>query len=106
MQGRRCQILLCTGRCGATNGVAQTGAALAFALGGDATRGWAMISAVLSVMVLVAVLLLLGAVAAWRRGQHKQAVLMVVLALIMAGNVAIWTLPDEKGNALAQQGQR
>ncbi len=65
-----------------------------------------MIPAVLSVMVLVAVLLLLGAVVTWRRGQRKQAVLMVVLALIMAGNVAIWTLPDAKGNALAQQGQR
>ncbi|MDE2597868.1 MAG: hypothetical protein KGL44_13420 [Sphingomonadales bacterium] len=57
----------------------------------------------LSLMVLAAVGLLVGAVAMARRGDaasRKKAALMVLLAGIMAINVAIWTLPDGQGQAL------
>ena len=55
---------------------------------------------VLSITVLAAIALLIGAFALWRRGGHtKQALLMVVLAIISMINVAIWTLPDAEGQA-------
>ena len=52
---------------------------------------------VLSILVLAAFALLIGAVLLWRRGVRKQALLMVVLAIIAAVNVAIWTLPGKDG---------
>ena len=55
---------------------------------------------VLSITVLAAIALLVGAFALWRRGGYaKQVLLMVVLAIISMINVAIWTLPDAEGQA-------
>ena len=59
-----------------------------------------MLDAVLSLTVLAAILLLLGAFFLWRRtGNVKNAALMVVLAVVALLNVAIWTLPDARGEA-------
>jgi hypothetical protein len=52
-----------------------------------------MFDTVMSVVVLAAIALLLGAVALWRRGERLRAGLMVLAALVMAGNVAIWSVP-------------
>jgi hypothetical protein len=57
---------------------------------------------VLSLMVLVALALLAGAIFVWRRGARKQAALMVVLALVMAVNVAIWAVPTGDGETLTE----
>lgn len=55
---------------------------------------------VLSIMMLAAGALVLGAFALWRRtGQRKQPLLMLFLALIALVNVAIWTVPDSSGTA-------
>ena len=54
---------------------------------------------VLSVLMLAAGALLVGAVVLWRRGVRKQALLMALLALIAAVNVMIWTVPDAGGRA-------
>ena len=55
---------------------------------------------VLSIVVLVAVALVGGAIYLWRRdGPHKQVWLMLVLAAIMIVNVLIWTLPGSGGTA-------
>jgi multisubunit Na+/H+ antiporter MnhC subunit len=54
----------------------------------------------LSLMVLAAIALVIGAILLWRKGgARKQIGLMLLLALIMAVNVAIWTLPDGSGEA-------
>ena len=53
-----------------------------------------MTDAVLSIVVLLAIALIVGAVFAYRGGYRRQAVLMVILALVAGMNVAIWTLPD------------
>ena len=58
-----------------------------------------MLDIVLSVMMLAAAALLLGAFALWRRGIRKQAALMVVLAVVAVANVLIWTVPDAGGEA-------
>ena len=51
-------------------------------------------AAILSILVLAAFALTIGAVVLWRRGgSRKQAGLMLLLAIIMAINVAIWILP-------------
>lgn len=59
---------------------------------------------VLSLLVLTAIALLLGAAFLWRRGgSMRQAVLMAILAVVAIVNVAIWTLPGASGeNPLAQ----
>ncbi len=59
---------------------------------------------VLSIVMLAAIALLIGAFMLWRRtGQTKQPLLMVVLAVVALTNVAIWTVPDASGEApLAQ----
>lgn len=55
---------------------------------------------VLSIVMLAAIALVIGAYALWRRtGQVKQALLMLLLAVIAAANVAIWTVPDASGEA-------
>ena len=55
---------------------------------------------VLSVLVLTAIALLIGAFFLWRRGgAMRQVVLMVILAVVAIANVAIWTLPDAGGKA-------
>jgi len=58
-----------------------------------------MTDAVLSIVVLAAIALIVGAVLAYRSGYRRQAVLMVVLALVARMNVAIWTVPDGDGQA-------
>lgn len=59
-----------------------------------------MLDTVLSITVLAAILLLVGAFLLWRRtGNVKNALLMVLLAVISLINVAIWTLPDAGGEA-------
>lgn len=56
-------------------------------------------STVLSILVLAAIAMVLGAAMMWRKGDRKRAVLMLLLAVIAAANVAIWTLPDASGEA-------
>ncbi|MBK6801521.1 MAG: hypothetical protein IPG83_08595 [Novosphingobium sp.] len=58
-----------------------------------------MMSTVLSILVLAAIAMLLGAAMMWRKGDRKRAMLMIILAMIAAINVAIWTLPDASGEA-------
>ena len=59
---------------------------------------------VLSVLMLTAIALVLGAIAVFRRGgSRKQAWLMLALAAVAAVNVAIWTLPDASGVAPLEQ---
>lgn len=58
-----------------------------------------MTDTILSVLVLAAIAMIIGAVAWWRRGMRKQAALMLVLAAVIAGNVAIWVVPDSSGKA-------
>ncbi|MDE2436150.1 MAG: hypothetical protein KGM49_07820 [Sphingomonadales bacterium] len=60
-----------------------------------------MSDTILSILVLAAFAMVIGAVAWWRRGMRKQAALMLVLALVIAGNVAIWVIPDRNGDAPA-----
>ena len=55
---------------------------------------------VLSLIMLVAIALVGGAIVLWRRGSARmQAVLMLVLAAIIAGNVALWVVPTSSGKA-------
>lgn len=57
-------------------------------------------SVVLSIVMLAALALLVGAFMLWKRtGDTKKALLMVFLAAIAALNVAIWTVPDSSGDA-------
>ncbi len=61
---------------------------------------------VLSIVMLAAILLIVGAVALWRRtGAVKQPALMVVLALIAIGNVLIWTIPTADGTSPIEQAE-
>lgn len=65
-----------------------------------------MTDIVLSIVMLAAILLLVGAFALWRRtGEAKQPALMVVLAIIAVGNVLIWTIPDKEGNSPVEQAE-
>ncbi len=59
---------------------------------------------VLSILMLTAIAMLLGAVYLWRqRGTSKQVWLMLVLAIVLLANVAIWVVPSGNGTAPAQQ---
>ena len=54
--------------------------------------------AILSVLVLAAVVLVGVAIWRWRReGASKQVWLMLVLAVVMIANVLIWTIPTKDG---------
>jgi hypothetical protein len=58
----------------------------------------------LSLLVLTACALVLGAAWLWRRGGSRiQIVLMLVLAAVLAANVAIWTLPVPGGSTLVRE---
>lgn len=58
----------------------------------------------LSLMVLCAVILIVGAYISWRRKSAPKTMwLMLVLALVMIVNVAIWTLPDADGLSPLEQ---
>jgi len=55
---------------------------------------------VLSIVMLAAVALTVGAYVLWRRGAPpKQPLLMLFLVIIAIVNVAIWTVPDPSGEA-------
>ncbi|MEC8714705.1 MAG: hypothetical protein VXY04_05725 [Pseudomonadota bacterium] len=59
-----------------------------------------MLDTVLSITVLAAILLVVGAFLMWRRtGNVKNALLMVLLAMVALVNVAIWVVPDAGGEA-------
>lgn len=58
-----------------------------------------MTDIVLSIVVLLALALIVGAGFAYRAGLRRQAVLMVILALVAGMNVAIWTVPNDAGEA-------
>ena len=58
-------------------------------------------STVLSILVLAAIAMLLGAAMMWRKGDRKRAMLMLVLAAVIAVNVALWAVPDDSGQTLA-----
>lgn len=61
---------------------------------------------VLSIVMLAAFLLLVGAFVLWRRtGEAKNPALMVVLALVAIGNVLIWTIPTKDGTSPLDQAQ-
>jgi len=63
-----------------------------------------LIDTVLSIIMLAAVALVIGAIVLWRRGgTRKQVFLMLVLAAIMLANVAIWTVPDASGEVPLDQ---
>ena len=62
------------------------------------------IDTVLTILVLAAIALIIGAIALWRRGgQPKQVWLMLLLAGIVVGNILIWTVPDGTGTAPVTQ---
>ena len=64
-------------------------------------------NAVLSIIMLAAGALLVGAYVLWRKGAPpKQPLLMVLLAVIAVINVLIWTLPGSSGEAPLDQVQQ
>ena len=59
---------------------------------------------VLSIVVLAAVALTIGAIYLWRRGGvTRQVWLMLLLVVVMIVNVLIWTLPGADGTAPLHQ---
>lgn len=66
-----------------------------------------MLSAVLSLAMIAAFLLLFGAWKRWRRdGAGQQMWLMIAAALVIFVNVAIWVVPDEMGQSLVTEANR
>lgn len=65
-----------------------------------------MTDLVMSIVMLAAILLLIGAYAMWKRtGELKQPALMVLLAAIAIGNVLIWTIPTSDGTSPVEQAE-
>lgn len=63
-----------------------------------------MTDIVLSIVMLAAFALIVGAYALWRRtGEAKNPLLMVLLAVIAVINVLIWTLPTPTGETPVEQ---
>ena len=59
-----------------------------------------MLDVVLSIVMLAAILLVIGAFFMWRRtGEVKQPLLMVFLALVAFVNILIWTVPTADGES-------
>lgn len=49
---------------------------------------------IISIMMLAALALTLGAISLWRRGaSRRQFALMLVVALVIVANVVLWTMP-------------
>lgn len=65
-----------------------------------------MFDFIVSLVVLAAIALIIGAIALWRRGNAKQAGLMALLALVMIANIAIWLIPTADGESLADVAAR
>ena len=61
-----------------------------------------MFDIILSIIVLAAIFLLIGAVVLFRKGMTKQATLMLVLAVVMAVNASIWLVPTKDGQTPAE----
>ena len=58
------------------------------------------VDTVLSIVMLAAIALIVGAIVLWRRtGEVRKPALMVLLALIAMGNVLIWIVPAPDGVA-------
>ena len=56
---------------------------------------------VLSILMLTAFALVIGAIMLFRRkGMTRQVWLMALLAIVVASNIAIWTWPDDAGHTL------
>lgn len=60
-----------------------------------------MLDLILSIVVLAAIALAIGAFVLWRKGLNRQAMLMAILAFIMVANVAIWLVPMDNGTSPA-----
>ncbi len=59
---------------------------------------------VLSIVMLAAMAMVVGAGLLWRRrGPSKQVWLMLVLAVVLAANVAIWVVPSPDGTTPVEQ---
>ena len=59
---------------------------------------------VLSIVMLAAIAMVVGAGLLWRRrGTSKQVWLMLVLAVVLAAIVAIWVVPSPDGTAPVKQ---
>lgn len=56
-----------------------------------------MFDLVISIIVLAAIALGVGAFVLWRKGMTRQAMLMAILSFVMFANVAIWLVPMEGG---------
>lgn len=65
-----------------------------------------MFDFIISIIVLAAVALAVGAFVLWRKGVTRQAMLMAILAFIMIANVAIWLVPMDDGNTPMQAASR
>lgn len=63
-----------------------------------------MTDIVLSIVMLAAMALIVGAAVLWRRtGEVRNPALMVLLAMVAVVNVLIWTLPSTGGQAPIEQ---
>ena len=64
----------------------------------------AMTDLVLSLVVIAALALVVGAFVYWRRtGESKQPVLMLILAGVAIANVLIWAIPNPDGSSPIDQ---
>ncbi|APE29190.1 hypothetical protein [Aurantiacibacter gangjinensis] len=61
-----------------------------------------MFDLILSIIILAAIALFIGAVVLWRKGVRKQAGLMALLSFVMIANAAIWLAPMEDGTTPAE----
>lgn len=64
-----------------------------------------MFDLVISIILLSAIALAIGAFVLWRKGITRQAMLMGVLAFVMFANVAIWLVPMADGEAPIEAAQ-
>ena len=65
-----------------------------------------MLATALSLMMLGALALAIGAAFLWRRGERQRPALMALLVLVLLVNVGIWTLPDASGEAPVERAER
>ncbi len=65
-----------------------------------------MFDLIVSLVILAAIALLVGAFVLYRKGITKQALLMGVLAFVMIANAAIWLVPTADGDSLADAAAR